>query len=424
MYLLTDVIPLVIKRYFLLFLDPEFLLLMAVVVALVAMQYRRAESARAAMFGVKTRRPWRDTINATLLGLAGGIGGSILIMLAGLPFTMPTDIFWLVLLIAVLLMLINPRFICFAYAGGIISLASLFNLLPQVNIYQVLALVAVLHMVESILIFFSGHLGAVPTFFGDSSGRVMGGFTLQKFWPIPLVALTVAMYPSPPELLNDMPQWWPLIKPGAPGDHIRYGYALVAVVAGLGYGDLAIARSPWEKSRLSALYLAVYSGILFSLAVLAQYFSFLAPVAALFSPLGHELVIYIGKKVELAGKPAYSPSERGVRVLDVNPHSIAWNMGIRSGDVVLAVGGVPVRDRWSLKSSLDSVPGSLEIEFLRGNDNFYRRGLAYRPGGGRSLGILPVPAENEGGFVEINSHGWLYRMAVSLWDRLREKINH
>lgn len=425
MYLLTDVVPLVIKRYFLLFLDLEFLLLMAVVVALVAMQYRRSESARAAMFGVKTRRPWRDTINATLLGLVGGIGGSILIILAGLPFTMPTDIFWLVLLIAVLLMLINPRFICFAYAGGIISLASLFKLLPQVNIYQVLGLVAVLHMVESILIFFSGHLGAVPTFFGDASGRVVGGFTLQKFWPIPLVALTVAGYPSPPELLNDIPQWWPLIKPGALGDHVPYGYALVSVVAGLGYGDLAIARSPWEKSRLSALYLALYSVTLFSLAVFAQYFSFLALVAALFSPLGHELVIYIGKKMELAGRPAFFPSGRGVRVLDVNPDSIAWNMGVRSGDVLLAVGGVPVRDRWSLKSALDSVTGSLEIEFLRGHDNVYRRGLAFRPGGGGGLlGVLPVPAENEGGFVEINSPGWLYRTAASLWDKLREKINH
>ncbi|MCL6611444.1 MAG: PDZ domain-containing protein [Peptococcaceae bacterium] len=419
MYLLTEVVPLVIKSYFLLFLEPEFLFLMAAVTALVALQYRRSEAVRASMFGVKTRGMWRDTLSATLLGLAGGLGGSILIVLAGLPLTGSGTVFVLFLFIAVLLMLINPRFICFAYAGGIISLANIITGLPPVNIYQVLALVAVLHMVESVLIFFSGHLGAVPTFFGDSSGRVLGGFTLQKFWPIPLVALTVAAYPDSRELFGNMPQWWPLIKPGEVEPHVSAGYALVSVVAGLGYGDLAIARSPWEKSRLSAFYLALYSVTLFTLAVLAQDFHFLAPVAALFSPLGHELVICVGRRMELAGRPAFAPSDRGVRVLDVIPDSIAWNMGIRSGDVLITVGGYPVNDRWGLKHALEKVPGSLELEFLRGRGQVYSRGLAFRPDLNRPLGVLVVPAENEKAYVEIDSPGRLAGAMARLWEKIK-----
>lgn len=419
--LLTDVIPLVIKNYFLLFLDLEFLFLMALVVLLIALQYRRSESAREVMFGVRTRRLWKDTAFATALGLAGGIGGSVLMTLAGLPLTGSGNVFVLFLFIAVLLMLINPRFICFAYAGGIISLLHIFTGWPPVNIYQVLGLVALLHMVESVLIFFSGHLGAVPTFFGDENGRVVGGFTLQKFWPIPLVALTVAGYSAAPGAFDGMPHWWPLIKPGDPGGDVRFHYALVSVVAGLGYGDLAIARSPWEKSRLSSLYLGVYSITLFSLAVAAQYYRFLTLVAALFSPLGHELVIYIGKKIELAGKPAFAPSSRGVRVLDVIRESAAWDMGIRPGDVLITVGGLPVRDRWGLRHALDRIPGSMEIEFLRGKGQVYSRGLSFRPGGGKTLGVLPVPLENERGYVEINSPGWLYTRLIWLRDRLRGK---
>lgn len=419
MYLLTDVVPLVIKNYFLLFLDLEFLFLMAVVVALIALQYRRSESARASMYGIKTRRLWRDIIYAILLGLAGGLAGSILIILAGIPLAGSGNIFVLFLLIAALLMLINPRFICFAYAGGIISLVNLITGWPPVNIYQILALVALLHLVESLLIFFSGHLGAVPTFFRDDSGRVVGGFTLQKFWPIPLVALAVAGYPASHELLGSMPQWWPLIKPGALSDQFNAGYALVSVVAGLGYGDLAIARTPWEKSRLSAIYLALYSFTLFVLAVQAQYFSFLAPVAALFSPLGHELIICIGKKTELAGKPAFAASSRGMRVLDVIPDSIAWNMGIRSGDVLMTVGGIPVCDRWGLKYALENIPGSLEIEFLQGPGQSYSRGLAFRPDLNRSLGVLVVPAENEMAYVDINSPGRLYRTVARLWKKIK-----
>ncbi|MFZ5632806.1 MAG: PDZ domain-containing protein [Bacillota bacterium] len=420
MYLLTEVIPLIIKNYFLLFTDPEFLLLIALVVALIALQYRRSESVRAAMFGIKPRRLWRDTFSATLLGLAGGVAGSILIVLAGLPLTGSGLIFVLFLLIAALLMLINPRFICFAYAGGIISLVNIFTGWPPVNIYQVLALVALLHMVESLLIFFSGHLGAVPSFFRDASGRVVGGFTLQKFWPIPLVALTVAGYSTSQGILNDMPQWWPLIKPGeAGGQHNNVIYALVAVVAGLGYGDLAVARSPWEKSRLSALYLALYSVILFILSIFAQYFRFLAPVAAIFSPLGHELVIYIGKKIELAGRPVFTPSKLGLRVLDVVPESIAWHMGIRSGDVLITVGGIPVRDRWGLKYALENIPGPLEIEYLKGAARIYNRGWAFRHGVNKPLGVLPVPAGDEEYFIDIKSQGTVYKKFVSWWEKIK-----
>lgn len=412
MYLLTEAIPLIIKNYLLLFFNIEFLLLLALVVVLIGLQYRRAESVRAAMFGVRPRRLWRDTFAATLLGLAGGLAGSILMMLAGLPLTGSGSIFILLLVIAGLLMLISPRFMCFAYAGGLISLV---NILtggwPAFNIYQVLALVAVLHMVESLLIFFSGHLGAVPSFFRDQSGRTVGGFTLQKFWPIPLVALTVAGYSVAPDILNDMPRWWPLIKPGGEGSpDFQAVYALIAVVAGLGYGDLAVARSPWEKSRLSAFFLALYSIILFSLSALAQYFRFMAPVAAIFSPLGHELVIYIGRKLELAGKPLFTASRRGLRVLDVDPDSIAWRMGIRSGDVLVTVGGIPVHDHWSLKYAMDNnAAGPLEVEYLKGAAQAYNRGWAFRPGTNMPLGVLPVPSGYEEG-IDINN-----RSRLALW---------
>ncbi|MFZ5647850.1 MAG: PDZ domain-containing protein [Bacillota bacterium] len=414
---LANAITIVIENYFLLFLDPEFILLMALVVALVALQYRRSESARAEMFGVKTSRVWRDTAAATLFGLAGGLAGSFLMVLAGLPVTGSGSVFILLLLIAGLLMLINPRFLCFAYAGGIISLLNIFTGWPQVNIYQVLALVALLHMVESILIFFSGHLGAVPAYFEDGSGRMVGGFTLQKFWPIPLVALTVTGYSLYPGAFSGMPEWWPLIKPDLAGDRNHMEYVLVSVVAGLGYGDLAIARNPREKSRLSAFYLALYSITLFLLSALAQYLRPLALVAALFSPLGHELVIYIGKRIEMAGRPMFALSTRGVRVLDVLVGSTAWHMGIRSGDVLIALNGIPLRDRWTMAQALEHVRGPLEIEYLRGQSQVYSRGVAFRDDAGKPLGVLPV-YEGERGYIDLNPPP-LWKRLVSWWKKNR-----
>lgn len=415
---LANAVSVVIENYFLLFLDPEFMLLMALVVALVALQYKRAESVRAGMFGVKTPRVWKDTAAATLFGLAGGLAGSILMVLAGLTVTGSGSVFILLLLIAGLLMLINPRFLCFAYAGGVVALLNIFTGWPQVNIYQVLALVALLHMVESILIFFSGHLGAVPAYFEDGSRRIVGGFTLQKFWPIPLVALTVIGHSLYPGAFAGMPDWWPLIKPDVAGEPGRLEYVLVAVVAGLGYGDLAIARNPREKSRISSLYLALYSAALFILSVLAQYFRPLALAAALFSPLGHELIIYIGKRIEMAGRPLFAISARGVRVLDVLADSTAWHMGIRSGDVLLALNGIPLRDQWTLAQALDHVRGPLEIEYLRGPAQVYSRGVTYRKDTGKPLGLLPV-YEGGRGYIGLNSPGPLWRRLISWREKNR-----
>lgn len=406
----------VIEKYLLIFTDPGFLPAMALVVVLVALQYRRMESVRESMFGVKrSGGVWKDTLAATLFGLAGGLIGSVLIIIIGLPLTGSTSVFMLLLIVAVLLMLINPRFLCLAYAGGIVSLFYILTGWPPVNIFQLLALIALLHMVESILIFFSGHLGAVPSFF-KSGGRIVGGFTLQKFWPIPLVALTVAGYSLSQEVQGNMPGWWPLIKPGEEGKTLFFEYALVYVVAGLGYGDLAIAHNPREKSKLSAFYLAIYSIILLVLAVSSQFLQVLAPVAALFSPLGHELVIYLGKKIELGGKPLYTPSARGIKVLDVLSDSTAWHMGIRSGDVLIAVNGITVRERWDWGYALGSNPYSLEIEFLQGGRS-YRRGIAHR--GNRPLGILPIFQGDAHSFMEISSPGLIKIMFQSIREKFK-----
>ena len=79
-----------------------------------------------------------------------------------------------------------------------------------------------------------------------------------------------------------MPGWWPLLKPGA-GDPQTLTYIIMPVVAALGYGDLTIARTPLEKSRLSALYLSIYSLVLLILAVLSEESRSFALAAALFS---------------------------------------------------------------------------------------------------------------------------------------------
>lgn len=409
MFPFDKVLPLVITSIATVFANPLFWL----VVLLVALQYQRMASAKESLFGLKTRRVWYDTLIATGYGIGGGLAGSLLIVFVGLNLS-GSNLFYL-WPVAILLMLIDARFLCFAYAGGVLALTNLVFGFPALNVAQVLALVAILHMVESVLILISGHLGAVPAYFKNHSGRIVGGFSLQKFWPIPIVVLVIVGQSVAPEGVN-MPQWWPLLKPAGIENLEHLIYGLVPVVAGLGYGDLAIARNPWQKSRLSALFLGLYSIVLLLLSVLAQNSRPVALLAALFSPLGHELVIYIGKQFEFRDQPVYVPAQRGMRVLDVAVDTPAWQAGIRSGDIILTINGLPVSGRAGMENALAKGLWTVEAEFLHGQEQSYRRQAPpVKPG--QPFGVLPVPEGGEEAYMELGTTGPLGR-----WWRELHKI--
>ncbi len=413
MFPFNQVLPLILATLASVLSEPLFW----VVVLLVALQYRRMAATRREFFGLPgTGGVWRDTLTATVYGLLGGFMGSFLMVLIGLSLSGSGLIYlWPV---AILLMLIDARFLCFAYAGGVLALCNLLFGFPELNIAQVLALVAVLHMVESVLILASGHLGAVPVYFKSPAGQVVGGFTLQRFWPIPIVALAV-VGPATAQQGVAMPEWWPLLKPGVSGDATELVYTLISLVAGLGYGDLAVSRSPEEKSRLSALVLGTYSLGLLLLAVLSQYFRGLAFLAALFSPLGHEMVIHIGKKVEFRRRPLFIPPDRGVGVLDVVSDSPAWRAGIRSGDVVLSLNQYPVNSRSELEMVLANLWGPVEVQFLHGPKRVFHREVVFRGSFTQPFGLLPVPEGTEEAVMDLSTAGPLGRWWAGFWRRIR-----
>ncbi|MQL53497.1 PDZ domain-containing protein [Desulfofundulus thermobenzoicus] len=412
MFPFNQVLPLILFSLIQVFLDPLFW----VVVLLVALQYRRMARVKHNFFGIPAGGVWQDTLAAAGYGLLGGLLGSVLMVFIGLTLSGSGLIYlWPV---AILLMLINARFLCFAYAGGLLALTKLLFGFPELNIAQVLALVAVLHMVESMLILTSGHLGAVPAYFKTPGGRVVGGFTLQRFWPIPIVALAV-VGPAAVQQGVSMPDWWPLLKPEVSGNPADLVYTLIPVVAGLGYGDLAVSRRPGEKSRLSALFLGVYSLTLLLLAVLAQYHRPFALLAALFSPLGHEMVIYIGKRVEFQRSPLFVPPVRGVGVLDVVPDTPAWRAGIRSGDVVLSLNRWPVNSRAELQMLLPAAGMPVEVEFLHGPQQVFHRTVAFPGPAGRPFGLLAVPSGNEEEVMDLSTAGPLGRWWMELGRRFR-----
>lgn len=411
MFPFSDIFPMIIVNMEIMLREPIFW----IVVVLIGLQYRRMNDLRESLYGMPLKSNWTEVGTAILFGLLGGILGSMLMVFIGVTLTGSGLMY--IWPLAIFLMLINARFICFAYAGGILALSRLLFGFPQVNVSQVLALVAVLHMVESLLIFFSGHLGAVPAFFRGRDGRVVGGFTLQKFWPIPITALAFMAGIDVPPGSVDMPEWWPLIRPGA-ADVDDIVYTLIPVAAALGYGDMAIARSPRQKGRISAGYLALYSLLLLLLAVLSDRSWLLGVAAALFSPLGHELVIYIGRRLEMQDEPVHVPHPDGLALLDVIPESPAWRAGMRPGDLLVAVNGAPVHSRADLAAMLYIVNPPLQVDYVNRKGQRCRRELVPYHNKTNPLGILPVPEGNEqAALMDLSTAGPLGRWFTGFWRR-------
>ncbi len=397
MFPLTEVIWLIVETLWQAFFDPYFLLFFLLVAGVIGIQYQRTERAREAFYGAKTGRAGIELLAAVLWGLAGGLAGSTAAVFIGLTVK-GSDLAYL-WPAAILLMLFDMRFLCFAYAGGAVSLSSLAFGFPPVNVAQIMALVAVLHAVESLLILACGHTGAVPAYVRRPDGRAAGGFVLQKFWPIPILILTVAGLGAAGDGV-EMPDWWPLIRPGIAGDPGSLTYVLFPVIAGLGYGDLALAREPGQKSRVSSLFLGIYSLVLLVLAVLADKYFWAALAAALFAPAGHEAVIQLGRRLEFKGRPLYVPAEKGVCLLDVLPGAPAHRAGMRAGDVILSVNGCYTGRREDLQNILHSSAGPAEVDYYSFKERAFRRAVLECPQPGRPWGLVTVPEGNEEDYME------------------------
>ena len=409
---------LILYQMAILFVSPIFWL----IVLIIGWQIRRTAKMKSDFFHVPRERILRKTVFNVLLGLGGGFIGSILLVLVGVSIEeIGIEYLWIV---AIVLIFIRQRWMCFAYAGGLIALSKYFLGWPAVNIPQLMGLVAVLHLVEALLIYTSGASKALPIYTMGRNQQLVGGFVMQSFWPLPLVALSAALVPmgmpGPGDMLA-MPGWWPLLPMEYIGGRMipqmTLIYSMLPVLAALGYSDLALTTTTRQKARLSSRQLLLYSLGLLALAILAARIPVLAILPALYAPLGHEFLIKWGQRHELKGTYLYVEPEQGVMVLDVLEGFAAERAGLKTGDILLKMNEMPLQKTADFFFRESQIKGQMTLEYQRLGQ---RCAAELQKGTESSLGIITVPEAKGLHYLDFSGGDGL---ALALLKRLKKKLS-
>lgn len=293
-------------------------------------------------------------IGSTLFGILGGIITTVVFLYLGVV-VIPLDFIY-ILIVTILLSLINPRFMCFSYGGGVVSLLSLILGYPNIQISQVMSVVAVLHIIESILIILDGWRGRTPVFLDTETGLV-GGFNMNRFWPIPFVIFI--------------------------GDGLIHPITFMAIIS---YGDYSVSSYPKKKILRTSLTLFLYSiALLYITKTVNNLF-----IPPLFALIGHEIIILQNKIIENKNIPIFTPTRRGVKVLEVCPNSIGEKIGIKSGDILLKINGVEIKNKNDIEDIMKLGREIFNIEFF--NLKLGLLNKSYK-GKRKSLGLITVPRD-------------------------------
>ena len=400
MFVLSHMIPILMNPIF------------WIMVLLVVLQSRQMQQRQKRIFGAVSYSIRDQLLKAIFYGMIGGFIASTLVTLFGITINhLGFAYLWPV---AVVLMMLNARFLCFAYAGGLVGASSVLFGWPNIDVPQLLAFIAILHLTESILIYISRDYGVVPLVVKLPDGRHVGAYLIQNLWPLPLIALNAITVPADQLVsLFAFPEWWPMLPTAIemPDLHVL-AYAALPVVAALGYSDMAIANEPNDKRKRSAFGLAFYSIGLLALALLSAEVTSLQLFAALCAPIGHELLIQKENEREMKAKPIFVHPDRGVRLLATVADSPAQKAGLKSGDVITRLNNVYIGNAMDMDDAASVMVANREIEYLRGN-KLYRTHLSGEQGD--PYGLILVPHGNETRYAHLEAEG----VAVMDWLKKR-----
>lgn len=383
-----------------------------IAVLFIILQYSRQMRMERQLFAVKLHNWISLTAKAVLTGLLIGLAVSLAGAFIGAAIT-GAAVLWL-WAVAALLMLIRIRYLCFAYSAGMITLmqwvmgftplseradwlGSLATSLERIDASGLLLLVALLHLAEALLVRLQGDRLSTPLFLEGKRGKLVGGYMLQGFWPVPLFLLTPVADPAASDSVSTLTLPWSTLFEA----DWTQGWTVAALPMIIGFTEMTRAMLPKAKAKHAAQGLLVYSILLAGAAIAAWWQPVLLPLAAVVSILLHEALVWLSKLAESKRTPLYIHDARGLRILGIVPGTPAEAMGLLAGEILHKVNGKRVSSKEELYEALatNSAFCKLEIYNVDGELKFAQR--ARYAGEHHQLGVILAPDE-EANFYAAN----------------------
>jgi len=413
-------------------------------IILIVLQYRRQILLERKLFSTRLHSLPIEVIRSIGYGIIGGILASGLMIGLGVIFH-PTEM-WVVWIITMILVLFHIRFLCLSYATGILGVVvGIAKLLPiagvnlnnfsawvvnlvqffqQMHIPSLIAIVAILHLVEGVLIRIQASKQATPLFVESKRGKLVGGYHIQSYWMLPM--FLIVSTGTGESGFSFASEWWPLIG-GAVGAGAS-GLTIFPVPAMIGYSDLTTAYSSYEKSKSAANYLFIYSILLLGLAFLAEYWTPIQLVAAVFAALGHEWIRFAGRFKEEKMAPRYAHPRDGLKILAIIPNTPADRMKISEGEVIKKVNGYPVTNKKELHHALQLQSAFTKLEVMDKNQQIKMVQTSIYENDHHQLGILLAPDEDSPYHIEVTHLNLLQLLEqkvtkIFLGDKGEEKVS-
>lgn len=228
--------------------------------------------------------------------------------------------------------ILNYRFMCISYGGGIISTILLIN--SNLEAINILYLIAVTHFIEGILILFDGKRNRNPLYF-QIENNVVGGFLIEALWILPIL--------------------------------IKINNVLVLLPIFTGYKDVVIDKKIEGKINKSSLLTIIYSITLFVLTVVSINLNIKGVyiLTALYSIIGHELIFQLNKEnnYELNIK-----KPNGVEVLDI----LDSKLPIKQKDIIVRVNNKKVNCIKDIKKILIKDGYYFSLLYINGEGKYKR----------------------------------------------------
>lgn len=349
------------------------------------------------------------TLSQLVLGILGGVVGSLILTSLGVVFSSNSGIAYL-FIVSIFLMFINQRFICFSYSGAILGFISILlklgsefapeiisNEILNIDVLYLMIFVGVFHIIEGILVMIDGDRGAVPVF-SNRDGKIIGGYALKRYWVLPVaIMIAVLMKNSSMDYVTEYienPSWWPLIKSSS-------GLSLIAnsvismfpFYAVLGYSSITFTRSKREKALSSGIHILIYGIVLTIVAQIARFGILGEVIVVCFAPTAHEFMLKLQSKSEIKREPRFVSDEEGLMILEISPNSKVKEFGVKIENKLLSINNISIN---SEAEAYSIIKENLNNAVLKVKDSQgIIKDIEFRHNRNTRLGMLLVPRSIE-----------------------------